>query len=226
MKNLILILLLTFCSFTYSQAQVLLAYFQLNGGCNFYQSQLSYKQADQMMNYMGVFEEKKGILVFFKNKDGEDRYYGDYTRNPKELHTYFGGKGEPAISKGAFQPFPTAIQPEDGNWTISTAKPVTKDCLPGVEKEIEKIAMMKSGNKTFKKPFSPQELLPAGAQWVTLSVNNYRAVILPETGPSMLNTYDVTVLSPSKMNGTVNYTIRIPGQKTCQIRMNFDYLKK
>ncbi|MEZ4901155.1 MAG: hypothetical protein R2822_05035 [Spirosomataceae bacterium] len=48
------------------EAQVTLAYCRIDGGCKFYQTALTYKEVDAMMNYMGVFEEKRDSCFFQK----------------------------------------------------------------------------------------------------------------------------------------------------------------
>ncbi|MEZ4901154.1 MAG: hypothetical protein R2822_05030 [Spirosomataceae bacterium] len=151
-------------------------------------------------------------------------YYGDYKRSPKELNEYFGGKGEPSIAKGGvLKPFDNTIQPKDGNWTITASKPVLKNCPAGLEKQMDNLVLPKSGNKVFKKPFDGTEILPAGTKWLTLSPNVYRGLILTETQPTFKSIYDLKVITPSLMEGNLNVFVQIPGQKTCEVKIDFSY---
>ncbi|MCU0338978.1 MAG: hypothetical protein MUE30_03770 [Spirosomaceae bacterium] len=209
-----------------AQAQVLVAYCQLGGGCKFYQTQYSYTQLDGMFNYLGTFEKDKGTLVFFKNKQNQDVHYPDRKRNPRELHAYFGGKGEPSIAKGNIAPFDEAIQPESGNWEATTETPTAKNCPPPLESQLKGIASVKSGLKNFKKPFSPAELLPPNTPWLTTTPNMYSAFLLPEANPSFKTLYEFEVKSPTLIKGTATIWIQIPTQSTCEMKTNFTFRRK
>jgi hypothetical protein len=206
-------------------AQVTIAYCKLGGGCKFYQTQYSYSQIDGMLNYLGTFEKDKGIMVFFKNKQNQDVHYPDRKRNPKELHAYFGGKGEPVVAKGG-SAFDGIIQPNDGNWEAVTEQPTTQNCPPQLAAQLKGIANLKSGNKTFKKPFTPEELLPPNTPWLTTAPNLYKAVILPSTSPSFRSMYDFEVISPQLVKGTLNVFVQIPSQPTCEVKTNFTFKHK
>ncbi|WP_147277062.1 hypothetical protein [Runella aurantiaca] len=209
-------------------AQVTLAYCTLNGGCKFYQTPLSYKQVDLMMNYLGVFEEKKGIVVFFKNKSGENIYYADNKRSVRELDTYFGGKGEPVVAKDAVRsPFGDAtIQPNDGDWKVSAKPPVVKNCPAGLDEQASKLNLVKSGKKVFKRPFQMQELLPPGSVGLNTEPNAYRGLILVENQPTFKTIYEVKVKNPNFMEAELNYSIAIPSQPTCIVKIDFTYTRQ
>lgn len=207
-------------------AQVTIGYCKLGGGCKFYQTQYTYAQLDGMFNYLGTFEKDKGTLVFFKNKQNQDVHYPDTKRNLKELHTYFGGKGEPSVSKGGTIPFEALIQPEDGNWVAITAPPITKNCSPQLATQLKSIAGLKSGNKTFKKPFTLEDLLPPKTPWLTTAPNRYKAIVLPETKPTIKSVYDFEVVSTKEIKGTLQVSFQIPTQATCEVTTNFTFERK
>lgn len=219
-------LLFSWLYFFDTQAQVTIAYCKIDGGCKFYQTQYSYKDVDNMLGYMGVFERDKGIMTFFKNKQGQDIHYPDKKRNPRELHEYFGGKGEPNIAKGGIiLPFDKTIQPKDGNWIAQTDKPILKNCPSQLGTQTDNIASIKSGNKVFSKPFKPTDLLP-NTKWLTLAENNYRVAILNDTQTAFKTFYTVNVLSPVQITGIADIYVTIPNQKTCEIKINFTYTTK
>lgn len=201
------------------------AFCETGKGCIFYDHPFSYKQLDVMFNYMGVFREKKGILTFLVNNQGERINYPDTKRNSKELHEYFGGKGEPPIKPWTMTMF-QSIQPEDGNWIVKNERPQTSKCPKGVSEQLDKLQLIKSGNKTFGKPFSPVELLPAKeAHWFTVGPDLYKGLIMVSNSDSITTVYDVKVNTPKSIDGTMNYTIKIPGLAACRIKIDFKYTK-
>lgn len=204
-------------------AQVTIAYCKLGAGCKFYQTSLSYAQVDGMLNYLGTFEKEKGILVFFRNKQNQDVHYPDRKRSIKELNEYFGGKGEPNVSKGGLAPFETVIQPNDGNWEAITQTPLTKNCPPQLTSQLKGMASLKSGNRVFQKPFTPAELLPPDTPWLTTTPNVYKAILLPQSQPSIRSVYDFEVVSPQFIKGTLNVSIQIPSQPTCEVITDFTF---
>ncbi|KAB7726858.1 hypothetical protein F5984_23375 [Rudanella paleaurantiibacter] len=206
-----------------ANAQVTIAYCKLGGGCQFYQTAYSYAEIDGMFNYLGTFEKDKGILVFFRNKQQQDIHYPDRKRGPRELNEYFGGKCEPAIAKGGMAPFPEAIQPKNGNWSVITAEPVTKNCPAQLTAQLKSVSGLKSGQKVFKKPFSPDDLLPEKTPWLSIAPNGYKAFLMTRTAPTFTNTYDFEVVSPVRITGSLLTQIRIPNQATCEVRTNFSY---
>lgn len=208
------------------RAQVTIAYCKLGGGCKFYQTQHTYAQLDGMFNYLGTFEKDKGTLVFFKNKQNQDVHYPDTKRNLKELHVYFGGKGEPIVSKGGIVPFGAMIQPEDGNWVAITEPSVTKNCSPQLATQLKSTVALKNGNKTFKKPFTPEDLLPPKTPWLTTAPNTYKAVILSETKPTIKSVYDFEVASTKEIKGTLQMSFQIPTQASCEVTTNFVFKRK
>lgn len=208
------------------RAQVTIAYCKLGGGCKFYQTQYTYAQLDGMFNYLGTFEKDKGTLVFFKNKQNQDVHYPDTKRNLKELHAYFGGKGEPPMAKGETVPFEAVIQPEDGNWVAITEPAVTKNCSPQLATQLKSTAGLKSGNKTFKKPFTPEDLLPPKTPWVTNAPNSYKAIILPETKPTIKSVYDFEVVTTKEIKGALHVSFQIPTQAACEVTTNFTFKRK
>lgn len=225
MKKILMTFLGIFCLLN-TQAQVTIAYCKIDGGCKFYQTLYTYKDVDGMLGYMGVFEQDKGIMTFFKNKQGQDIHYPDKKRSPRELHEYFGGKGEPTIAKGGIiLPFDKTIQPKDGNWTAQTDKPILKYCPNQLSTQTDNIASIKSGNKVFSKPFKPTDLLP-NTKWLTLAENNYRVAILNDTQTAFKTFYTVNVLSPVQITGVADIYVTIPNQKTCEIKINFTYTTK
>ncbi len=209
-----------------TQAQVTIAYCKIDGGCKFYQTQYSYKDVDGMLGYLGVFEKDKGIMTFLKNKQGQDVHYPDKKRSPRELHEYFGGKGEPNIAKGEIiSPFDKTIQPKDGNWIAKTEKPILKNCPSLMDTQTDNIASIKSGNKVFSKPFNPTDLFP-NVKWLTLAENNYRVAILNDTQTAFKTFYTVNVLSPVQITGVADIYVTIPNQKTCEMKINFTFTTK
>lgn len=209
-----------------TQAQVTIAYCKIDGGCKFYQTQYSYKDVDGMLGYLGVFEKDKGIMTFLKNKQGQDVHYPDKKRSPRELHEYFGGKGEPNIAKGGIiSPFDKTIQPKDGNWIAKTEKPILKNCPSLMDTQTDNIASIKNGNKVFSKPFTPADLFP-NVKWLTLAENNYRVAILNDTQTAFKTFYTVNVLSPVQITGVADIYVTIPNQKTCEMKINFTYTTK
>lgn len=209
-----------------TQAQVTIAYCKIDGGCKFYQTQYSYKDVDGMLGYLGVFERDKGIMTFLKNKQGQDVHYPDKKRSPRELHEYFGGKGEPNIAKGGIiSPFDKTIQPKDGNWIAKTEKPILKNCPSLMDTQTDNIASIKNGNKVFSKPFTPADLFP-NVKWLTLAENNYRVAILNDTQTAFKTFYTVNVLSPVQIAGVADIYVTIPNQKTCEMKINFTYTTK
>lgn len=210
----------------YANAQVMIAYCKLDGGCKFYQTSYAYAQVDGMLGYLGTFEKDKGILVFFKNKQNQDTHYPDRKRSPRQLHEYFGGKGEPTIAKGGIAPFEEAIQPKDGNWEAKTDNPVAKNCPSQLSMQLKGIASVKSGQRIFKKPFTPEELLPPKTPWLTIAPNMYKAFVLPQTEPAFKTIYDFEVVSPTLVKGATTTLIQIPTQATCEVKTNFTFKHK
>ncbi|MFN8347257.1 MAG: hypothetical protein U0X91_19800 [Spirosomataceae bacterium] len=208
------------------RAQVTIAFCKLEGGCKFYQTQYTYAQLDGMFNYLGTFEKDKGTLVFFRNKQNQDVHYPDKKRSLKELHAYFGGKGEPLISKGSIAPFEAIIQPENGLWEAITETPAAKNCSPQLATQLEGIAGLKNGNKNFKKPFTPEDLLPPQTPWLTTAPNVYKAIVLPETKPTIKSVYDFQVVSPQEIQGTLRMSFQIPSQTVCEVTTNFTFKRK
>ena len=207
-------------------AQVTIAYCKFGGGCKLYQTSYSYAQVDGMLNYLGTFEKSKGILVFFKNQQNQDTHYPDNKRSPRQLHEYFGGKGEPNIAKGAIAPFQEAIQPESGNWEAITEAPTTQNCPAQLEPGLKSAAGVRSGKKNFKRPFSPDELFP-NTPWVTTSPNKYRAIILPETQPAFKTIYEFEVVSPKLIKGTSLTVVNMGTQgAACSMKTNFTFKHK
>lgn len=201
------------------------AFCEMGEGCVFYTHPFTYKQLDNIFNYLGDYETRKGILTFMKNKQGEEINYPDRKRNPKELHEYFGGKGEPPVKPWTVGIYPH-IQPEDGNWTVQNQKPQVSNCPKGVESQLDKVQMIQSGNKVFNKPFSPVELLPAKeVLWFPIKPNVFKGILQLPDAPNFTTVYDVKILSPKSMEGLMNYSIKIPGLPTCKINVNFKYTK-
>jgi len=165
-------------------------------------------------------------MVFFRNKQNQDVHYPDNKRNVAELHKYFGGKGEPSIAKGGVLPFENTIQPLDGNWIADTETPIAKGCPAQIQSQLGGIANLKSGSKTFSKPFTPEDLLPAKTPWISISLNSYKAFVMPETKPSFKSVYDFEVVSPSLIKGLLTINVEIPNQPKCEIKTNFTYSRK
>lgn len=210
-----------------ANAQVLIAYCKIEGGCKFYQTQYSYKDVDGLLGYLGTFEQDKGIMTFFRNKQGQDIHYPDKKRSPKELHAYFGGKGEPSIAKGGVAlPFADNVQPSDGNWTVATARPVLKNCPQQLGEQTDKLVSLKSGNKVFSKPFTPTDLLPKGTAWLNTSPGAYKATLVPESAPTFKNLYTFQVKSAELITGTLTTNVAIPNQPTCEVNIDFTYKKQ
>lgn len=224
MKIILSLFLGLFCVLN-TRAQVTIAYCKFEQGCKFYQTQYSYKDIDIMLGYLGTFEKNKGTMVFFKNKQGQDIHYPDSKRSIKQLHEYFGGKGEPNIAKGGV-PFDKTIQPKDGNWTTQTDKPILKNCPSQLANQTDGFANFKSGNKVFSKPFNPSDLLPPNTKWLTLSENTYRAMVLPEAQAAFKTFYNVNVVSHELINGVADIYVNIPNQKTCEMKVNFTFKAK
>jgi hypothetical protein len=223
LKRVLFVFVFTIFSSVFAYAEVTIAFCKLGEGCKFYQTQYTYRQVDGMLGYQGVYSRDKGIMVFFRNKQAEDVHYPDQKRNAKELHKYFGGKGDPSVAKGGVLPFENSIQPLDGMWTVVTQQPVTKNCPAQLEERLTALIDVKSGNKTFSKPFTAADLLPAKTVWINNSLNSYRAFLMPETKPIFRNIYDFEVQSPSLIIGTLRVAMEIPNQKTCEITTNFTY---
>ncbi|RYU95029.1 hypothetical protein [Emticicia agri] len=227
-KNLLvalLTLITTFGTFAQSNDKPKVAFCQLPKGCVFYDHPFTYKQLDLMFDYLGTYENKKGILAFVTNVIGERMNYPDRKRSPKELHEYFGGKGEPLVVPWSMS-IHQNIQPEDGKWTIASEKPQVGNCPKGVETQLEKVKMLESGDKTFDKPFSPVALLPAKeAKWFPVEPNVYKCILQLTDSDVITTIYDVKVISPESMSGTMNYTFKIPNLPTCRIKINFKYTK-
>ncbi|MBA4848955.1 hypothetical protein [Emticicia sp. BO119] len=220
-----LILTLDFEAFAQSNEKPKVAFCQRPEGCVFYDHPFSYKQLDLMFNYLGDYENRKGILTFVTDATGERMNYPDRKRSPKELNEYFGGKGEPLVVPWSLS-IHQNIQPEDGKWTIANEKPQVRNCPKGVETQLEKARMIESGNKVFDKPFSPFTLLPAReAKWFPVEPNIYKCILQLTESDVVTTVYDVKVLTPKTMEGTMNYTFKIPNLPTCRIKVNFKYTK-
>ena len=221
--NLLFLTVFIFICSVVIKAEVKIAFCKLESGCKFYETGYTYKQVDGMLGYLGVFERDKGIMVFFRNKQGEDVHYPDQKRTPKQLHEYFGGKGEPIIAKGGVLPFENSIQPLDGNWIVVTEAPIAKGCPEQMQSQLGGIASLKSGSKTFSKPFIPEDLLPDNTPWISTSLNKYKAFVLPKTNPSFKSIYDFNLVSPSSIKGSLTINVEIPNQPKCEIKTNFTY---
>ena len=73
-KNLLIALLTlitTFGAFAQTNDKPKVAFCQLPKGCVFYDHPFTYKQLDLMFDYLGTYENKKGILTFVTNVIGE-----------------------------------------------------------------------------------------------------------------------------------------------------------
>jgi hypothetical protein len=222
LKKLTILTAILLFSSILAKAEVKIAFCQFEAGCKFYQTSLTYKQVDGLLGYLGVYEKDKGIMVFFRNKQNQDVHYPDQKRSPKELHQYFGGKGEPTTAKGDVLPF-TNIQPKDGNWLAVTETPIAKGCPAQLQEQLGEIASIKSGNRTFKKPFTPDELLPPDTTWINTATNSFKAVILPATKPAFTSIYDFEIVSPTLVKGILTINVQIPNQPTCEIKTNFTF---
>ena len=224
MKTLIFILILAAAALAQGSNSPTLAYCETGKGCTFCQSAYSYDDIDSMLGYLGTYKSEKGVMTFFRNKEGEQRHYPERKRSRSQLHEYFGGKGEPAASANCPMAFP-GIQPRDGNWTIRTEKPISKNCPAGTAEQLDKITLFGSGPKTFSKPFVPTDLLSVQEiKWISLGPNEYRGVFDGAIG-SFNTIYDVTVQSPESMTGSLSAEIKIPGQPVCSIRKTFNYTR-
>ena len=210
-------------AFSQSSSKPLMAYCTLEKGCSVCQSGMSYDELDRAFNYLGTYAKNRGILTFFTNKNGEDTHYPDRTRTPTQLNRYFGGKGEPSVLNSCTLAFPASIQPNDGHWSIATSKPTTVNCPAGTEEQLSKIKMFQNGPKVFSKPFRPQDLLDdPNVKWSATNLNRYRA-LYSGADNNFETTYDVKVTSPNSMEGDLNFFIKIPGRKVCQVNIDFTY---
>lgn len=212
-------------TFAQVQEKPKVAFCEFGKGCVFYDHPFSYKQLDLMFNYLGTYEEKRGILTFSLETNGQRTNYPDRKRNPSELHKLFGGKGDPLFVPWSMT-IHQNIQPEDGKWIVESEKPQVGNCPKGVEAQLDKVKMIESGNKTFDKPFSPVALLPAKeAKWFPVESNAYKCILQLTESDVITTIYDVKVQSPKSISGTMNYTFKIPNLPICRIKVNFKYTK-
>lgn len=225
MKKLILLIALFVGGAAAQNNEPILAYCATDQGCLFCKSEYSYGQIDGLLGYLGAYARDKGIMTFFTNKSGEQVHYPDTKRTPSELHKYFGGKGSISITNAC--PLLTdSIQPADGNWQIQTGHPQTTNCPKGLDEELKKVTMFKSGPKTFSKPFSPDDLLSAtDVRWMQVGANRYRGIFSGAIG-GFDTIYDVNVVSPDSIRGDLSFEVKIPGQPVCKVKKDFDYSRK
>lgn len=227
MKSLILVIAIFASSAIAQSAQSpLIAYCALEKGCTFCTSEYTYSEIDGILDYLGTYEKDRGIMTFFVSKNGEQTHYPDRKRTPAELNAYFGGKGAVTTSNRC----PSlrregSIQPNDGIWSIETNVPKAVDCPAGTADQIKKLKMFESGQKSFSKPFTPDDLLNANeVRWLSTGLNRYRGVFSGPIG-GFDTVYEVSVLSPDSMKGNLSFEIKIPGQKVCKVSMDFDYVR-
>ena len=209
--------------------KVMLAYCVAGQGCK---GHLADVGIDELQVLLPGTEAMKGakdpVLVFPRDKRGEWTYYVDTRRQLGELHREFGGVGQPEIL--LFSPTLSGeIQPRDGQWTVTSGKPQTRNCLPGVADAVSRQMPSVAGGKiAFKAPFHGRQLIDnPSMSWVKTEPNRYVGVLTPpKKSTAMVFRYDMRVSSPERIQGQAQVRVNIPGMKTCSIDIPVVYQRK
>ena len=119
------------------------------------------------------------------------------------------------------------IQPQDGNWVVSTGTPKAVGCMAGIAQSLPRtLSGPQSGSVVFEKPFRPSQMLKnPSISWRRAGPNHHVAQIT-QGGKAMVMSYDLRLNSPSQMMGQSVVTVTIPGQPVCTITTPFSYQRQ
>ena len=212
-----------------AEEKVMVAYCQDGKGCEAYLSDLTYSEADLVLNYLGNLEKAKGnILVFTENNQKQwIHYHSNF--DLKKLHqNIFGGQGQPVIRL-----FPAVlsndIQPKDGFWSIKSSNPKVTGCPNGVAEQVSKQKFAESGQVKFSQPFKATDMIKhQSIKWLKLAPNQYKAkIFMAGNTQAMFNSvYEIKIVNPNLIKGQAISKINVPTSRNCKIVMDFTYTRK
>lgn len=221
--------LMSCCSASFADEKVMVAYCQPSHGCEAYLSDLTYTEANLLLDYLGTADKNIGsTLVIMENKSKQWTAYFDKKRNLKQLNEYFGGQGQSVIRL-----FPRIllndIQPKDGFWSITSTHPKVTGCPHGVAEQLSKKKITESGSVKFSQPFKATDMIKhQSIKWLKAAPNQYKARLIQSdnTQAMLTSTYSIKIVSQDLIKGQAISNINISTARNCKIVMDFRYTRK
>lgn len=228
-KVLLTCVLMGYTVSSFAEEKVMVAYCQVKQGCEAYLSDLTYEEADLLLDYLGTAKKNQGAtLVMMENNYKEWAHYFDKQRDLKQLNEYFGGQGQPVIRL-----FPRVhsndIQPQDGFWIINSTAPQATGCPAGVAEQASKQTFAQGGQVKFSQPFKASDMLNhPGIKWLKIKPNAYKAKIFQTGNPQAVLSavYDIQLVNAKLIKGKTTSRINVKPFANCKIVQDFTYTRK
>jgi len=225
MKTFFLFIALFFSVSVFAE-KILVANCTEGKGCSFELSDV-----DVELNNLGDLKVGPGeTIVFGKTKDGKDQHY--VTKKSREaIDKDWGGDGFTQI--GLFNPH---IQPKDGQWNAYYGNATGNDCygignIGAFMRKQVGAGSRGNGDITFKYPFNPSQLFPSSSmRWVKTGYNTYKGLL--DLGSNKMSGmklhYNVTIISPKKIETFYTVEIKVPTKETCKsiVPVTFTLIKE
>mgnify|MGYP003646333125 CR=1 FL=1 len=209
---------ISFClsAYAFAQQKPLVASCESGQGCVFQMSDITYEEADVLLDGNGKYANmSQDDMIVFAKVDGKWETFIEGKRSRSELDQLFGGDGYTMI-----YPFNPNVQPLDGQWKVDVGNVSGTACFVDVNAILNKglSGMSQGGTVDFPEPFQARFLMNnPNVKWRMLTPNQYRGTMDFAAGPSspMNMTFDVTIVNEQKMVGQFTIAIKVPTQDPC-----------
>lgn len=220
------ILLLSFCfsAKVSAQQKPLVASCESGQGCVFQMSDITYEEADVLLDGNGKYTNMShDDMIVFAKVDGKWQTFIEGKMSRSELDQLFGGDGYTMI-----YPFNPNVQPVDGQWKVDVGNSSGTPCFVDINAILSKglSGMSQGGMVDFPEPFQARFLMNnPNVKWHMVTPNQYRGTLDFAAGPSspMNMVFDVSIVNSMKMVGQFTVTIKVPTKDPCITQIPITY---
>ncbi len=218
MKKIILLIILLFTGVVHAK-KIMVASCQMGEGCTFRLSEPTAEDLEIVMDYEpGTLSNlpSNAMLVYAKNGN-QSGFYIERNLTRSQLDKFYGGDGFTQIYL-----FDPRIQPLNGVWKSKIGTVSASDCMVDIKSIIGSLqGHQAGGNINFTKPFTPRFLMDSPeVKWIQLEPNKFKGILnFGQNNSPMQMTYTATVVHDKKIEGVIDFTIKIPTQGTCSARI-------